>query len=125
MLVKIVLLQKVCSLPLLVSWLQTHLLPCPFKYLTGIDCPGCGFQRAALALVQGHFSNSISLYPPIIPLMLFGCYCLADSFFKFSNDKATLKKVLFMLVAAMVLTSYSLKMWEHYHSYIASALAAI
>jgi hypothetical protein len=122
---KIVLLQKVCNLPLPISWLQTHLLPCPFKYLTNIDCPGCGFQRAVLELVQGHLSNSMSLYPALIPLMLFGCYCLADSSFKFGNDKAPLRKVLFMLTGAIVLISYSVKMWEHYHSYIASAFAAI
>jgi hypothetical protein len=26
---------------------------CPFKSLTGIDCPGCGATRAALALLDG------------------------------------------------------------------------
>ena len=26
---------------------------CPVKLLTGLSCPGCGFQRAAHALLQG------------------------------------------------------------------------
>lgn len=27
---------------------------CPFKLLTGWQCPGCGFQRAVHALLHGH-----------------------------------------------------------------------
>lgn len=26
---------------------------CPFKLITGLQCPGCGFQRALHALLQG------------------------------------------------------------------------
>jgi hypothetical protein len=125
MLMKIILLQKVWGTLLFYTWLQNHLIPCPFKYLTGIDCPGCGFQRAALALLQGHLNDSIQLYPPLIPIILFGCYCFADSFFKFGKSKPTLKTNLFMLVGLIVLLSYGLKMWGHYHNYITSAFAAI
>lgn len=28
--------------------------PCPFKLLTGLDCPGCGMTRALHSLVTGH-----------------------------------------------------------------------
>ncbi|MFM6925772.1 MAG: DUF2752 domain-containing protein, partial [Ferruginibacter sp.] len=24
------------------TWLEAHQLPCPFKQITHIDCPGCG-----------------------------------------------------------------------------------
>jgi len=122
---KVIVLPKSCSILLFYSWLQNHLIPCPFKYLTGIDCPGCGFQRAALALLQGHLNDSIQLYPPLIPIILFGCYCLADSFFKFGINKPTLKKNLFMLLGIIVFLSYGLKMWGLYHNYIISAFAVI
>lgn len=32
---------------------------CPFKMLTGLDCPGCGFQRAMHALLHGHVAEAI------------------------------------------------------------------
>ena len=33
---------------------------CPVKLLTGLQCPGCGIQRAAHHLLQGDFYGAIS-----------------------------------------------------------------
>lgn len=33
---------------------QIH-IPCVFKEITGLDCPGCGMTRAALAMLDGDF----------------------------------------------------------------------
>jgi|SRR5699024_4449720 len=30
-------------------------IPCVFKKITGLDCPGCGMTRAALAMLDGDF----------------------------------------------------------------------
>ena len=32
---------------------------CPFKLLTGLDCPGCGIQRAVHAFSHGRFIEAI------------------------------------------------------------------
>ena len=32
---------------------------CPVKLLLGIDCPGCGVQRAVHALLHGHYKEAI------------------------------------------------------------------
>jgi hypothetical protein len=112
-----------CSRLLFINWLQDHLLPCPFKYITGIDCPGCGFQRAVLALMQGQWKTSFLLYPPTIPLLLLFLYGISDAFFKLDTAKGNLKKALFIPVAAIVLISYGVKIWGIYHHY--NAVSAV
>ncbi|MDD6437378.1 MAG: DUF2752 domain-containing protein [Prevotella sp.] len=32
---------------------------CPFHLLTGLQCPGCGFQRAMSALLHGHVVEAV------------------------------------------------------------------
>jgi hypothetical protein len=32
---------------------------CPFHWLTGLDCPGCGSQRAVFSLLHGHFYQAM------------------------------------------------------------------
>jgi hypothetical protein len=46
------------------------MLPCPVKTWWGIDCPGCGFQRAFFALLQGDLSESWHHYPALIPFLV-------------------------------------------------------
>src|SRR3954463_11907709 len=92
------------------NWLQNHLITCPFKYITGIDCPGCGFQRSVIALIQGDIHKSFSLYPPAIPLLLFFAYGIVDSYFKLDTPKFAVKKTLFMILGSIVLITYCVKM---------------
>jgi hypothetical protein len=106
---------------LFIKWLQGHLLPCPFKYLTGIDCPGCGFQRSVLALVQGDVHQSFTLYPPAIPLLLFFAYGIADRVFKLDTKNEAIKKTLYLLIGSMMLICYGIKM---YHIYTHQSVSA-
>lgn len=40
---------------------ETWWMPkCPFHFLTGLDCPGCGSQRAVHALFHGNFKEAFS-----------------------------------------------------------------
>ena len=106
-----------CNQLVFVQWLQGHLLPCPFKYVTGIDCPGCGFQRAVLALIQGNLHQSFIIYPPAIPLLAFFVYGVADKYFKLDTSKNVVKKALFVFTGSIVLISYGIKMWGLYGHY--------
>jgi len=90
-------------------WLQNHLLPCALKSLFGIDCPICGFQRSFLLLLQGHFTDSFKMYPPLIPCLLFllivGIYCV-----KKQAIKPILLKSSGYIVLGIIFINYFVKM---------------
>lgn len=44
---------------------------CPFRWLTGIDCPGCGMTRALLRLAQLRVHEALALHP-LAPLLVAG-----------------------------------------------------
>src|SRR5688572_5227304 len=47
---------------------------CPFRFLTGFTCPGCGTTRALHQLLHGHFDTAFTLNPLLllsIPFLLF------------------------------------------------------
>lgn len=47
------------------------MIPCLSKQMFGLDCPGCGTQRAFALLIEGKFYEAWLLYPPIYTLLLF------------------------------------------------------
>ena len=64
-----------------------HFPQCPFLYLTGFKCPGCGSQRAVhhllnLELIKSFKSNS--LFMVSIPYLVFG-FILENR--KYTNNK--------------------------------------
>jgi len=80
---------------LLIHWLENHLLACPYKATTGIDCPGCGMQRAFIELLKGNLTESIHLYPALIPILITLTITFLHLFFKFKNGAVILKYSLF------------------------------
>jgi len=101
-----------CSFTGIIPWLQNHLLACPFKKLTGIDCPGCGFQRSAIALMQGNLNQSLHYYPATIPLLVTALVFIADKRLSFAN-KESVKKGLVLFTAFIIAGSYVLKLSGH------------
>ena len=43
---------------------------CPFRAITGVPCPTCGFTRALLALLRGDLMGSLRLHPMLIPVVV-------------------------------------------------------
>ncbi|WP_461533747.1 DUF2752 domain-containing protein [Sinomicrobium sp.] len=89
-------------------WLQHHLLPCPLKWLTGFDCPGCGFQRSLMALLQGDMEKSWELYPATIPLLLLFAITLWQRIQPSGFGKYCFK-ILVYVAGSIILISYILK----------------
>jgi len=51
--------------------LENFMLPCFSKQLFGIDCPGCGAQRAALLVSKGEFASAFHMFPAIYTTLAF------------------------------------------------------
>ena len=90
------------------SWTNRFLLPCPFKHLTGIDCPGCGFQRSLMALLQGNWMESLHYYPATVPVLLLALFFLVKMKVRFPQAE-TISKVLWAIAAVTVIVSYTFK----------------
>ena len=93
-------------------WLKTHLLSCPIKQYLGIDCPGCGFQRSVLALLEGDFSKSFKLYPPTMPLIILIVFALVHLKFDFKQG-AFLIKLLYIGISLLIVINYIYKIFTH------------
>lgn len=94
-----------------IHWLETHLLACPFKNLTGIDCPGCGFQRSVIALLKGEFISSFKLYPPTMPFFGLVIFLLFHLKFDFKHG-AFIIKMLYILITTIVIINYIYKVYN-------------
>lgn len=51
--------------------LDRFLLPCVNKKIFGIDCLGCGLQRALIQVFEGNFKMAFFQFPAIYTSLLF------------------------------------------------------
>lgn len=93
----------------IVHWLENHLMTCPYKALTGFDCPGCGMQRSFIELLKGNIVDSLYLYPALLPTIFTLLFTAAHLIFKFKNGPAVIKYS-FISTVIIVLISYTIKM---------------
>lgn len=50
---------------------EDYMLPCINKTLFGVECMGCGTQRAIYLLFQGKFAEAFEMFPAIYTLIIF------------------------------------------------------
>jgi len=93
----------------LINWLEKHQQTCPFKQHYGIDCLGCGTQRAFVLLLKGEFTDSIITYPALIPIILLVIIYLIQIV---SKSRIVYKILKFWLIftATIVVTGYIYKL---------------
>lgn len=93
-------------------WLKHHLLTCPFKASTGLDCPGCGIQRSVLALMQGDIISSFKLYPATIPIISLLIFAVIHLKFDLKNG-AFIIKMLYIAIALIIVINYFYKIFTN------------
>ncbi|MGA8853563.1 MAG: DUF2752 domain-containing protein [Christiangramia sp.] len=85
------------------------MLPCLNKTLFGVDCTGCGTQRALVFLFHGEFLKAFDMYPAIYSLAVLFIFLIFNLFFKFKNDY-NIKMGLIIFNAVIIGISYIIKM---------------
>jgi hypothetical protein len=75
---------------------------CPFRTMTGVDCPFCGMTRATLALGEGHWHDALALHP-LAPLVLIGIGILLAIIVFGSADVLVRGRRPLLLLAAIVI----------------------
>ena len=69
----------------MIYWLEHHLLTCFFKTCFGIDCFGCGTQRAFIALLKGDLMQSLQYHAALIPFLVTLFILIIQLIYKFDN----------------------------------------
>lgn len=90
--------------------MEEFLLPCLNKELFGIDCYGCGGQRAFVLLIKGEFTAAFKMFPAIYPLMALLGFVLVNLFVKFKSDHIV-KISLILVTAGVIFLNYAIKMF--------------
>lgn len=96
----------------LIHWLESHQMPCFYKKYLGLDCPGCGMQRAFIELLKGNVWESIIIFPALIPMIVMITYMLLHIKFKFKQGAFHLI-ILFIFTATIIVANYILHIFNH------------
>ncbi|CAI8750335.1 DUF2752 domain-containing protein [Chryseobacterium sp. IT-36CA2] len=51
--------------------INDFMLTCPSKKFLGVECLGCGAQRAIVLVFEGKFAEAFQMYPAVYTLLLF------------------------------------------------------
>lgn len=92
--------------------LGDYMLPCLNKQLFGIECLGCGIQRAAALLVKGEFIAAFKMYPAIYSLILLVLFLLFNLVVKFKYS-TPIKIFLIAANVIVIVISYAIKMSKY------------
>jgi len=92
--------------------MEDYMLPCLNKKLFGIECLGCGIQRATALLFEGEFVAAFRVYPAIYTLILLVLFLVFNLTVKFKFDRS-IKISLIVLNILIIVISYAIKMSKH------------
>ncbi len=84
------------------------MIPCPSKTFFGLECLGCGIQRAIILLFEGDFEAAFYMYPALFPLVLF-LVTVAISFIHTSKKYTLWIKILGLITLTTMIIAYFLR----------------
>ena len=94
---------------MLLDDLENYMIPCVNKKIFGVECLGCGMQRATIHLFSGEFVTAFKIYPAIYTIFILLAVIFVNFFVKFKFDYQV-KIGLIALNAVIMVGSYFIKM---------------
>ena len=89
--------------------LEDFMLPCLNKKFFGIDCLGCGIQRALALIFKGEFIAAFKMYPAIYSLLLLAFIIIINFFYKIKFTQKLIS-ILAIINILIIVISYAIKM---------------
>ncbi|WP_228424754.1 DUF2752 domain-containing protein [Chryseobacterium culicis] len=86
------------------------MLTCPSKKYLGVECLGCGAQRAVVLVFEGKFSEAFQMYPAVYTLLLF-FFTLGLSFI---DKKRKYGRVLMMMIVVNLMIIVLGYLYKHH-----------
>lgn len=88
--------------------MEEYMIPCFSKSLFGVECLGCGTQRALVLLFQGDLIGAFKMYPAIYTLILFFLFIFLH-FIDKARNYTSLIKWFAIINGFIMITSYLIK----------------
>lgn len=89
--------------------LDNYMLPCLNKKLFGVDCLGCGTQRALSLLMHGEFIAAFKMYPAIYTLLILAVFIVVNLLYKVKYAQKIIS-ILAAINVLIIVISYFIKM---------------
>lgn len=90
--------------------LEEYMLPCMMKKTFGVECLGCGMQRAIALLLRGDLVASFKMYPALYPMLLLGGVIITGQFINLKYQKQYVL-ILGITIAVFMVANY---VWKHF-----------
>ncbi|UTX50496.1 DUF2752 domain-containing protein [Chryseobacterium sp. MA9] len=90
--------------------ISDFMLTCPSKKFLGVECLGCGAQRAIILVFEGKFSEAFQMYPAVYTLLLF-FLILGVSFI---DKKRKYGNILMILIFVNLIIMVAGYLYKHY-----------
>lgn len=90
--------------------INDFMLTCPSKKFLGVECLGCGAQRAIILVFEGKFSEAFQMYPAVYTLLLF-FLILGVSFIDKKRKYGNILMILIFVNLIIIVAGY---LYKHY-----------
>ena len=90
--------------------IEDFMLTCPSKKFLGVECLGCGAQRAIVLVFQGKFSEAFQMYPAVYTLLLLFLIIILS----FIDKKRKYSTVIMGLITLNIVIAIISYVYKHY-----------